>query len=170
MKIAMIVAVDEQGVIGKDNDLPWRLPDDLKWFKRVTMGKPLIMGRRTHESIGRALPGRLNVVLSRQPGFLAEGCVVVQDMDAALAAILAHHGDDNPVDEVVIIGGAGIYEAFMPDAERLYLTRVHATVEGDVRFPKWDPSQWRVVESETHDADARHAHAFTWTTLERVRS
>lgn len=170
MKIAMIVAVDEQGVIGKDNDLPWRLPDDLKWFKRVTMGKPLIMGRRTHESIGRALPGRLNVVLSRQPGFLAEGCVVVQDMDAALAAILAHHGDDNPVDEVVIIGGAGIYEAFMPDAERLYLTRVHATVEGDVRFPQWDPSQWRVVERETHDADARHAHAFTWTTLERVRS
>ena len=128
MIISIIVAVAENGVIGSDNRLPWRLPDDLKRFKALSLGKPVVMGRRTFESIGRPLPGRTNIVVSRQPGLAIEGAIVAPSLDAALAAAGA-------VPEVVVIGGADIFRQALPRTDTIHLTRVHARVAGDVLFP-----------------------------------
>lgn len=128
MIISLIAAMDENRVIGRGNRMPWRLPVDLKRFRRITMGHPLIMGRKTHESIGRPLPGRKNVVITRQEGYRAEGCVVAHDIPSALAVC----GDAG---EAFVLGGESVFRDFMPLAERIYLTIVRATVEGDARFP-----------------------------------
>ncbi|HWK75414.1 MAG TPA: dihydrofolate reductase [Povalibacter sp.] len=162
MTLSIVVAVAENGVIGHGNALPWRLPDDLRRFKELTLGKPIVMGRKTHDSIGRALPGRTNIVVSRQAGLSVPGCLVVGSVAQALAAA----GD---VPEVVLIGGAELYRAALPAVDTIHLTRVHAAVPGDTFFPALDPAQWRETTVGTHPADERHAYAFSYLTLERIR-
>ena len=151
--------MDEGGLIGRQGQLPWRLPDDLKHFRRVTLGKTVLMGRKTFESMGKALDGRENWVLSRDPAFKPTGCRIFPKLEAALAA----HADG----ELMVIGGADVFRETLPLAQRIYLTRVHARLEGDVRFPALAQKDWRVIERVEHAADARHAHAFTFETLER---
>lgn len=158
--LALIVAMTPDRVIGRDNGLPWRLPEDLRRFKAITLGKPVIMGRRTWESIGRPLPGRRNIVVSGRADFAPAGAEVVRDLDAALALA----GD---VPEVMVIGGAQLYAAALPRATRLYLTDVHADIDGDAWFPAFDLEAWREVAREAHPADERHAHAMTFRVLER---
>lgn len=159
--LSLIVAVARNGVIGRDGTLPWRLPEDLRHFRRTTLGRPVLMGRRTFESIGRPLDRRRNVVLSRDPAFAPAGV----EVDRSLEAALARTAD---AEETVVIGGASLYAESLPRARRLYLTRVHADVPGDVRFPDFDLSAWREVERRDFPADARHAHAFSIVTLERA--
>ena len=168
-RVSLVAAVAENGVIGADGDLPWRLPDDMKRFRTLTTGHCVIMGRKTFDSMqGRALPKRTNVVLSRKgrdgaPAGVDPAVHWVADLAAALA-IAEEAGDD----EAFVIGGEAIYALALPDADRLYLTRVHAEVEGQVRFPDYDPDGFRLTYSERHEADDRHAHAFTFEDWERV--
>jgi len=161
--ISIIVAVAQNGVIGTGNRLPWHLPDDLKRFKALSMAKPIVMGRRTFDSIGKPLPGRTNIVVSRQPGLAIAGTIVTPSLEAALAAAGA-------VPEVVVIGGAEIFRQVLPRTDVVHLTRVHARVAGDVMFPELDPGQWRETVVEHHAADERHQYAFTFVTLQRVAS
>ena len=153
MKIGLIVAASANGAIGAAGELPWHLPDDFRYFKQVTMGKPIVMGRRTWESIGRPLPGRQNIVVTRQTGFEARGATVVESPEAAVDAV-------SEVEEVMIIGGGEIYRRFLPIADTVYLTFVDAHVDGDTYFPALDENEWRLDSSERHEADDRHAHAF----------
>ncbi len=141
MKISIIVAMTDDRVIGIENRLPWHIPEDFKWFRRHTLGKPVVMGRKTWESIGRPLPDRTNIVISRDPGFRPDGCTVVPDLDQALVA-----AGDAP--EVMVIGGASIYAQFLPRTDRLYLTLVHAVITGDAWFPAFEPAQWREIARE----------------------
>jgi len=164
--LAMIAAVADNGVIGRDNALPWRLPADLAHFKRTTLGKPIIMGRRTYESIGRPLPGRANIVVSRNPAFTAAGVHSAASLDAALA-LAAEIARRDGSDEVVVIGGAAIYREALPLANRLYLTEVHASVAGDVLLPRIDRDAWREVSRERHRADAANAFDYSFVCLER---
>ncbi|MBO6784027.1 MAG: type 3 dihydrofolate reductase [Alphaproteobacteria bacterium] len=159
--LTLIVAVADNGVIGRDGGLPWRLPGDLAHFKATTMGKPIVMGRKTWESLGRPLPGRDNIVVTRDPAYVADGAAVAADLDAALAAA----GDAG---EVMIIGGAEIYALALPRADRIHLTRVHASPEGDTHFPDLDLDRWREVAREDHDADG-DSPAYSFVTLERAR-
>ena len=160
--LSQIVAIGRNRVIGAGNALPWRLPDDLAHFKRLTLGKPVLMGRKAWESLGRPLPGRDNLVITRNPGYHAAGARVFASLDTALAAC-----SDAP--EIMLIGGAELYAQTLPICDRLYLTEVDAAPDGDAFFPALDPADWRETAAEPHPADARHAHAFTWRTLERVR-
>ena len=162
-RVTLIVAMTDDGVIGIDGQLPWRLPEDLRRFKAATLGKPVVMGRKTFESIGRPLPQRHNIVLTRQVGFSARdpAVTVVTTLQAALQAA----GD---VPEVMIIGGAEIYQLALPLAQRIILTRVHANVQGDTHFSPLDPKAWRVASSETYAADEKHAYSMTFEDLERV--
>lgn len=165
--LAIIVAVAENGVIGRGNALPWHLPEDLRHFKRVTMGKPIVMGRRTYESIGKPLPGRTNIVITRNPAFQAPGVEVVSSFQQALRLaerIAAQEG----VQEVVVIGGAEVYAAALPLAERLYLTEVHASVEGDAVLPPIDWAQWRETSRERHAAQTPEHHAFSIVCYQRA--
>ena len=159
--ISLIVAASTNNAIGIRGDLPWRLSGDLKRFKAVTMGKPIIMGRKTWDSIGRPLPGRQNIVITRQPGFSAEGCDVV----ASVAEAVALAGD---VDEVMVIGGSQIYELALPSADRIYLTRVHAQLDGDAFFPEVDESQWRLISEERQVADERNDFDYTFRIYDRA--
>lgn len=161
-RLALIAALARNRVIGRDNRLPWHLPADLRFFRQATLGKPLLMGRRTWESIGRPLPGRRMIVLSRDPGCQAPGCAVARSLDQALAIAGA-------VPEIMVIGGASLYAQTLPLAERLYLTVVEADVPGDVRFPDWDERAWRLVWEEAHPADAAHAWPYRFRRLERMR-
>lgn len=161
-RLSIIVAVAENGVIGAQNRLPWRLPDDLQRFKALTLGKPVLMGRRTFESIGKPLPGRVNIVVTRRSQLAIEGCVVVQSVAAGLAVAAAP--------EVVVIGGAQIFAQTLPSTSTIHLTRIHARVEGDVYFPALDPGEWHETQTEHHPADDRHQHAFTFITLRRSKS
>jgi dihydrofolate reductase len=164
-RVTLIVATDLRGVIGRDGGLPWHLPDDLRRFKALTLGKPIVMGRRTWDSIGRALPGRHNIVISRQPGFALEGATVVGSFPDALAAAGA-------VPEICVIGGAEVFRAALPLADTLELTLVEADVDGDTYFPAVDDAEWIETAREPHAADERHAWPFTFVTLKRreVRS
>ena len=162
MIIALLVAMSDDGVIGRDNTLPWHLPSDLQWFKRLTTGHAIIMGRTTYQSIGRPLPNRRNIVLSRDPEFQPEGVEVTATLEAALELV-----EDDP--EVFVVGGAAIYGLALPRAQRMYLTRVHGRVDGDVRFPEWQPDEWRLVWEEAHEADAEHVYPFTFQQLDRIR-
>ena len=148
------------GVIGRDGGLPWHLPADLKRFRALTMGKPIVMGRRTHESIGRALPGRRNIVLSRKPGYQALDCEVFDSLHAALVALR-----DEP--EVMIVGGAALYAEALPLAHRLYLTDVDAELAGDVYFPDFKREAWHELPHEAHPADASHGYNYCFRQLER---
>jgi dihydrofolate reductase len=160
---SIVVAVARNGVIGHTNGLPWRLPADLAFFKRLTMGHPIIMGRLTWESIGKALPGRHNIVVTRTPGFQAPGATVVGSLEAAYRA-----AGDTP--EVFVIGGAQLYEAAFADVDRIYLTEVESDVEGDTRFPSFDRAAWQETELERHGRDERHAHSMRIVRLDRGRS
>ncbi|MDO9174083.1 MAG: dihydrofolate reductase, partial [Actinomycetota bacterium] len=147
MKIALIAALAENRVIGRDNMLPWRLPNDLKYFKAVTLGKPVIMGRKTWESLGRPLPGRTNIVISRQAGYAAPGGRVVWSFAEALE-LAAQVARLDGVDECLVIGGAEIYALALPHCHRLYLTEVHAAVDGDAFFPEFDRAPWHETKRE----------------------
>ena len=159
--ISMVVAATENDVIGRDNGMPWHLPDDLKYFKARTMGKPMLMGRKTFESIGKPLPGRTSLVMTRDPNWRApEGVVVVRSLDEALAWSVN-------VPELCAVGGAEIFRLAWPLAQRLFLTRIHATIAGDTFFPKPDPGEWREVDRVEHPADERHAYPMSFITLDR---
>lgn len=160
MRISLIVAMAENRVIGTRNELPWHLSADLKRFKSLTMGHPLVMGRRTHESIGRPLPGRMNIVLTSIPNYLAPGCIVVHSVPEALARA-------EPAPECFVIGGAVLYAAFLPRAARIHLTEIHHAYAGDVYFPEFDRSAWREVEREDIDHDPAFPHRYSFVRLER---
>lgn len=157
----MIAAMAENSAIGKDNELLWHLPDDFKHFKATTMGKPILMGRKTYDSIGKPLPGRENIVVTRDNGFAADGVTIVHSIEAALKA-------GEQYDEVMVIGGASFYQQLLPQAQRLYLTVVHASFEADAFFPEINLSEWRLIEQSEHAADDRHAYAFSFITYERI--
>jgi dihydrofolate reductase len=165
MKIALIVATSQNNVIGLDNQLPWHLPEDLKYFKAVTMGKPILMGRKTYDSIGRPLPGRDNIVLTRDTNWTADGVEVVNDLDAAIAAS-EKACKAAGADELMIIGGEQIYRKFLPLANKLYLTKVEAEVEGDAYFPAIDSNQWRQVAEKIPEKVGNYSYRFV--VLERI--
>lgn len=161
MKLSILVAMSNGRVIGREGQLPWRLSADLQRFKRLTMGHPIIMGRKTFESIGRPLPGRQSIVISRQPDFHAEGVQVANDLHDALRIA------GNASNEVFVIGGAQIYALALPFADRLYITLVEADIGGDTYFPDWNSQQWQLVEETWHPADAKNAYATRFQIFDR---
>ena len=161
--LSAIVAVAENGVIGRKGGLPWQLPAEMARFKQITMGHPIIMGRKTHESIGRALPGRYNVVITRDKDYRAEGCEVVGSLDEAIELAKKAEGSK----EIFVIGGEQIYREAMPKLERIYLTKVHAKIDGD-KFFYYDPKEWKQVSSEKHSADTKNQYDFEFTVLGRA--
>lgn len=162
MKISLIAALASNRVIGADNRLPWHLSADLKRFKALTWGKPIVMGRKTHESIGRPLPGRHNIVLTGNPGYRAEGCAIAHS--EAEAVTLA--GD---AEELMVIGGAALYQAFLPQADRLYLTLIEREFDGDTSFPAFSPQDWQEAESETVADDPAVDFSYRFVRLDRRR-
>jgi dihydrofolate reductase len=165
MRVSIIAAMSENGVIGHSGRLPWHLADDLKRFKRLTMGHTVVTGRKTWESIGRPLPGRRMVVISRQPNYRPHGAQVVPSLDAALA--LAELAGD---DEAFIIGGAEIYRLALPRADRLYLTRVHADIAGDTYFPDVNWKNWQRIAAEEHGSDGNNEYPFSFETYDLAKS
>ena len=164
MTVSLIWAMADNRVIGIENRLPWKLPADMRWFRQQTLGKPIVMGRLTFESFGaRPLPGRRNLIVSRNPDYRAEGAEVFDSLPAALAA-----AEDDA--EVMVIGGASLYAQALPLADRLYLTLVHAKVEGDAYFPDFDMGEWREVERLDHAADEKNPHPCSFVILERRRA
>ena len=166
MNLSVIVAVAENGIVGRDNALPWHLPADLKYFKKMTLGKPIVMGRKTFESIGRPLPGRTNIVISRNPDFVAQGvfvCASVQDALAVAADVSSRDGGN----ELMVIGGAAIYSATIPLAECLYITEVHAEVEGDAQLPAIEWGQWQEQSRQRHSASEAGGFDFSFVVYRR---
>ena len=161
MTVSIIVAMAENGVIGRDMDLPWHISADLKRFKALTMGHHIVMGRKTFESIGRLLPGRTTVIVTRQPDYQVDGAVIVNSLGAAQAAAT----DDS---ELFIIGGGQVYEIALPLADRLHVTRVHTEVDGDTSFPAIDWDQWELVSAERHGADEKNDYDFTFESYRRM--
>ncbi|WP_372384688.1 type 3 dihydrofolate reductase [Vibrio sp. BS-M-Sm-2] len=159
MIISMIAAMANNRVIGKDNQMPWHLPADFAWFKRSTMGKPVVMGRKTYDSIGRPLPGRLNVVISRDESLEIEGVTTVTSIENALDLV-------SDVEEVMIIGGGSIYESCLPKADKLYLTYIDFAVDGDTQFPDWGEG-WKRSFNESYQADEKNKHNMEFVILER---
>jgi len=166
MKVSLIVAMSQNRVIGRQNQMPWHLPDELKYFKRVTMGKPVLMGRNTFESIGKALPGRPNIVITHNRDYEADDISVVSSVEDALD-LAAQMTDYDANAEAMVIGGAQIFAATLPLADRLYLTEVQAIVDGDVFFPKFPRERWRVVARDEHAADEKNPYAYSVLVLER---
>ncbi len=161
--VSMVVAAAEDNAIGKNNELLWHLPDDFKFFKQVTMGHPVIMGRKTFDSLGKALPKRPNIVITRQKDYTAEGAEVVHSFDDAMR-LAKEKGDD----DIMVIGGSDIFALALPITNRVYLTRVHAHFpEADTHFLTLDNTEWHLVKSEPHAADEKHQHAFTFEVWER---
>ena len=161
MTLSIVVAMDTNGVIGRDNGLPWHLPADLQHFKQTTMGKPILMGRKTQESIGRPLPGRTNIVITRDSGYRVEGCVVVNSIEAALEAA----GEQ---DEIMVIGGAEFYRQVLSHTDTIYLTRIHETFDGDICFPELNDADWLEVERSDHAADSKNPHNYSFIRLDRI--
>lgn len=160
MLISIIVAMDKNRVIGKDNDLPWRLSADLKHFKKITMGKPIIMGRKTYDSIGKPLPGRENIILTRDASFTAEGCTVMHSLNEIFEYCSAH-------EEIMIMGGATLYAVTLEQADKLYITQVHAEVEGDTWFPDFDITAWHETDRLDFNADDKNDYDYSFIVLER---
>ena len=165
-RLAMIVAMANNRAIGKDNQLLWHLPEDLKYFKRITMGKPIIMGRKTFESIGRPLPGRLNIVVTRQPDWHHDQVRITHSLEQALTVAQAQATIDG-VDEILVIGGAELYASALPQAQRLYLTRVDTDIEGDAFFPATDWQQWREISRENYAATETNPYPYAFCVLDR---
>lgn len=167
MQLSLMAALAENRVIGRDNKLPWHLPNDLKYFKSVTLGKPVLMGRKTWESLGRPLPGRTNIVITRQPGYAPAGATVAVSLDDAI--YLAEHAvRGTGIDECVVIGGAEIYAQALPRCDRLYLTEVHASVPGDAYFPEFDRARWREVKRERFGAEGANPYDYSFVVYERA--
>jgi dihydrofolate reductase len=162
MKISIIVAYADQRVIGAENKLLWHLPDDLKNFKKITLGHMIVMGRKTWESIGRPLPGRTNSVISRDKGLKIDKALVFYSLEEAI-----EYAKQNNEQEIFIIGGEQIYRLAFPLADKLYLTRIHGSFEGDAYFPEIDPDQWRIDSKTIHPADEKHPYAFEMRVLSR---
>lgn len=162
MRIAFVVAYARGRVIGRDNAMPWDMPADRRHMRQLTMGKPLIMGRRTYESIGRPLEGRTSIVLTRDPSFRAKGVLVARSEDEALAL-----AGDAP--EAIVFGGSEVFARFLPRADRLYITEIDADIEGDRTFPPIDPGEWIEIERTEHDPDERNPHPYRFLTLDRIR-
>jgi dihydrofolate reductase len=159
-RLELVVAMATNGVIGRDNALPWHLPADLAFFKRVTLGHPVLMGRRTWQSIGRPLPGRTNLVLTRDRHFVAAGAVVVHSLESARAAVAE-------ADRLMVIGGAELFALLLPEAEVFHLTEVAADIAGDIVFPAWSRDEWQEEWREAHRRDERHAFDFSFVRLRR---
>lgn len=161
--ISFVVAMAHHRVMGKNNAMPWHLPADLKHFKKITTGKPVIMGRKTFESIGKALPNRRNIVITRNAEYIAPGCDVVDSLQSALALV-------SDQDEICIIGGAQIFQEALPMADRLYLTFIDLEVDGDTFFPAWNPAEWKEVSREVFSPDSNNAYALEFVVLDRNQS
>lgn len=168
MKIAMIAAMAKNRIIGADNDMPWHLPADLKHFKAITLGKAVIMGRKTYESIGRALPGRPNIVITSNADYSLSDATVVDSPESAFEVAKALSPEQSENDEVMIIGGGTIYQSFLDKADTLYLTHIDLDVDGDTQFPDYEvAASWKEVSREAHSADEKNAHSYTFVTLVR---
>tara|TARA_B100000953_G_scaffold240756_1_gene202415 strand:+ start:4417 stop:4902 length:486 start_codon:yes stop_codon:yes gene_type:complete len=160
MQLSIIVAMDKNRVIGKDGTLPWHISSDLKNFKKITMGKPILMGRKTHESIARPLPGRENIILTKNQNYFSEGCVVKNNLDE----VFSHC---EKVTELMVMGGATLYEQTLDKAEKLYVTEVRASIDGDTFFPEYDPDQWTEIAKDSFKADENNEYDYSFTVLER---
>lgn len=160
MLISLIVAVSENNVIGYQNKIPWHLPADFAYFKKMTLGKPVIMGAKTFESIGKALPGRKNIVLNSDPNYKAQGAIIVGSLEEALK-------EAGEAQEVMICGGASVYEQFLPRADKLYLTFVHHEFEGDTFFPRFKKEEWQEVSREDHASDADNIYPYSFVVYEK---
>jgi len=167
IKTSLIVAVTENGVIGKDNDMPWKISSDLQYFKKVTMHKPIVMGRKTFQSIGKPLPGRVNIVITRDTKFAEEGVITAHSVEMALD-VAKSMAEVKGLKEVMVIGGAQIYALCLPEADRLYFTRIHADIEGDAHFPELDPKEWLEYSREDHKAGEKDSHDYSFIVLDRV--
>jgi len=167
MKISLVWAMAQNRVIGRNNQLPWYLPEDLKYFKRITLGKPVIMGRKTFDSIGKPLPGRTNIVVTRNRDWSFEGVRIVDSLEAA-RELCENLAIVDGTEEAMIIGGAEIYRQAMPLADRLYLTEVHADVEGDATFPEFDRSQWQEIAREDFEASGPNPCNYSFIILEKT--
>lgn len=159
--LSLCVALDENALIGNNNALPWHLPADLKHFRNITMGKPIIMGRKTYESIGHALPGRLNIVLTNNINFNLDNCTVMHTIKEILSFSKKYN-------ESVVIGGAKLYESFLPQVQRMYITRIHAEFIGDTYFPNYDSTEWREIQKQTYLADKKNSYNYSFSILERI--
>ncbi|GAA6170556.1 type 3 dihydrofolate reductase [Colwellia sp. KU-HH00111] len=174
--LSMIVATADNNIIGKDNDMPWHLPADLAYFKKVTLGKPIIMGRKTYESIGRALPGRRNIVISRDENYApqgkgSEGVDVVISVEQALALIEQVNktgASEEKIDEVMVIGGGAIYQHCLPNADRLYITHINAAIDGDTKFPDYNDGSWQKIASESRPSDEHNAYDLDFCVYQRA--
>jgi dihydrofolate reductase len=164
MRIALVAAMAENRVIGSSNCIPWCLPKDLKHFREITTGHPVIMGRKTYDSIGHPLPGRHNIVISRQQGLKIEGCEVVSSLEDALEL-----AKSDGAEEADVIGGGEIYRQALPLADRMYLTIVHAEFPGDTSFPEFSEEEWKEVSRERHEPDEKNPYSYTFLTYERRR-
>ena len=163
MRLSIIVAMDDKQLIGKNNALPWHLPADLAYFKKTTTGKTVLMGRKTYESIGRPLPNRRNVIVSRNSDFVADGCEVVSSIDTALTLA-------KDEDEVMVMGGASFYQQMLPSADRLYITRIEGEYEGDAYFPNFNIDDFEEIYRESHLPDEKNPHHYHFTILKRKQS
>jgi dihydrofolate reductase len=163
MIISFVVAAATNNAIGKDGKLPWHLPNDMRHFKNVTWGMPVVMGRKTFESLGKALPGRKNIVITRQPGWTAEGVLVVKNIEDALFIV-----KEADAKEAMVIGGGEIYKTLFPKAWRIYLTRVEAEPEADTFFPSIRPEEWHLMSQQDHEADAKNAYNYSFQVWERI--
>jgi dihydrofolate reductase len=162
-RLSIIAAIAENGIIGKDGTLPWHLPADLKYFRQVTSGHTVIMGRKNYEDIGRPLPNRVNIVLSRDGNFRAEGCLSANSIEQAISLA----GDES---EIFFIGGARVYEQILPHADRLYLSKIHGNIEGDTHFPKFDEREWKRVAHDLRPADHDNPYAISFDVYERAHA
>lgn len=166
VRIAMIAGVAENGVIGSDQTIPWRVPSDMAFFKKTTLGKPIVMGRKQYETVGRPLPGRTNIVITRQQGYQPEGVLVFHDIESALEKAQAIAADDG-VDEIMIIGGGELYAQIMERAERLYISHIDLSPAGDVRFPEIVPEHWVVVDTPEVTPSAKDEASYRIKVYER---
>ncbi len=162
--ISIIAAVARNRVIGKENDLPWRLPSDFRYFKSRTLGRPCLMARKTFESLDGALKKRINIVLTRNEGYEAEGAIVVHSIEEGLRVAREHLGEG---EEIMILGGATLYEQILPQVDRMYITEVDLEPEGDATFPEYDREEWIEVEREEHEADERNECAYSFVVYDR---
>ena len=165
MILSAIVAVAKNNVIGRDNDIPWYLPNDLKYFKRTTLHRHVIMGRKSYESIGRPLPKRTNIIITRNPYYIATGCLTVHSLEEAIELAKSHHEE-----EAFIIGGGEIYKISLPYVDKIYLTTVDVEPEGSVLFPELDPEEWILISEEAHKADEKNEHDYSFKVFERKKN
>ena len=163
MIVSAILAAAKNNVIGKDNNIPWHLSADLKYFKKTTLNHHIIMGRKTYSSIGKALPKRTNIIITRNPYFIVSNCIVVHSIDEALEFAL-----ENGEEEVFIIGGGEIYKQSMPYLDKIYLTEVDLDIKGDAHFPELDKKEWKVISEDHHPSDEKNEFAYTFKILERI--